>query len=113
VESDVEVLTKRIETLERDLRRAIEIAKEAVEGAQECAERAYQRGFREGYDRAFDAANPACESAPEDRVETACVYLENGPGPGAAVHAAPPELLSAKSAFLGWFRRKRSADAAF
>ncbi len=60
METEVEVLAKRIEALERDLRRAIEIANEAVQRAQACGERAYQRGFREGFDRAFGAANPHC-----------------------------------------------------
>ncbi len=50
---EVEFLKRRIEALERDLRKAIGIASAAVRDAQELAAKAYQRGFREGFDRAF------------------------------------------------------------
>ena len=64
IETEVEVLTKRIEVLERDRRRAIEIAEKAVEGSQDRADRAYQRGFREGFDCALAATSPAQHRLP-------------------------------------------------
>jgi hypothetical protein len=64
IETEVEVLTKRIEVLERDRRRAIEIAEKAVEGSQDRADRAYQRGFRKGFDCALKETNPARHRLP-------------------------------------------------
>jgi hypothetical protein len=103
METDVEVLTKRIEALERDLRRAIAIANEAVQAAQHCTEKAYERGFREGFDRAFEAASPAHDTAPG--AATTDVV------PPAT--AADPGPNRANAGLLGWLRRKRVADDAF
>jgi hypothetical protein len=97
-ESEVEVLTKRIEVLERDLRRAIEIANEAVERARERADKAYQRGFRKGFDSAFEATSPASERSqhrlPFETAVDACTYAEQ------------PDVANAKGGLLRWLRRR-------
>ncbi len=104
--TEVEVLAKRIEALERDLRRAITIANDAVLGAQECADKAYQRGFREGFDRAFEAAAAESELHADHPVE---LSSEVAPAPVAQVDAGQPAATIPRAGLLGWLRRRRSA----
>ncbi len=98
-EFEVELLTKRIEFLERRLRRAIDIANEAVEGAQERADKAYQRGFRKGFDSAFEATSPASERS-QHRLpfETAI---------SAGADPEQPDLSPPLAFVLRWLRRNR------
>jgi hypothetical protein len=66
MDNELELLKARIEVLERDLRRAIDIASEAVQEAEELAAKAYRCGFREGFDRALAKGETACGSTPDD-----------------------------------------------
>ncbi len=107
-ETDLEELTKRIERLERDLRRAIDIANKAVRGAHGCAERAYRRGFRHGFDQAFEAATGSSKSFPD---KTTAEMSSDTAEPSADVDAEKPAGIRPTAGLLGWLRRKHSAAA--